>query len=587
MANEANTKLKPLKQLGFRLNLVLLSVLSFYILTTGYSLLTLREQSQEFDALSSAYFDRAMHAAELSREAEVIASDTLVNMLNQDYDERYIQSPTIGLPEQNKNNASNDSFERSFEKIRKQLTANTPQEQVLIEKIDRLKKPYFNTIRTLNNYLIEKRKITQAQRNIEYHLLNLQKEIYLIPQIPEHEKSLIDELIKAINLSVLTLHSTTFHQLITQMNGISAFISNIAYQDNLTPFERKNIILISKLSQQVFTTTLKQQMQHSATLTAVNTTRTEAKKLSNACYKLYQLLKQSTQKASSEHKAFISKVMLKIGLFSIIFLLLTGVAYWFIHYYLIRRLNRLNRVMLEHVKGVKTDVPQSGNDEIAMMGRAFSIFVEATNKAQQDSLEAQKRTEEANQKLTQLNQSLKKLSHTDELTQMANRRHFFHELTSMWQLACDKQINMSIIMLDLDWFKSFNDFYGHQAGDQCLFQVAQLILTEVKNTQGIAARYGGEEFIILLPYFDLDQAVLFAKGLQDKLNEEKIKHHKSPQKYITLSQGVTSHIPKEGDKFDHLIHLADQALYKAKNNGRNQIVAQDNTENVSLRTSLS
>ena len=257
---------------------------------------------------------------------------------------------------------------------------------------------------------MKKRNITQLQRNIESRLLSLQKKIYLLPQTTEHQKNLVDELIKTINLSVLTLHSTTFNQLITQMNSISSLISNMSYQDNLTSSEWQNISLISKLSKQVFNTTLKRQMQLSATLIAVNKTRMEAKKLSNACYDLYVLLKQSTQKASSEHKAFISKVMLKIGLFSVIFLLLTGIAYWFIHHYLIRRLNRLNSVMLEHVEGIKTNIPQSGNDEIAMMGKAFSIFVEATNKAQQDSHEAQKRTEEANQKLTQLNQSLKQLS---------------------------------------------------------------------------------------------------------------------------------------------------------------------------------
>ena len=567
MAIGTNFKLKPSKQLGFRLNLVLIGVLSFYVMTTGYSLYTLWQQAKEFEALSNVYFDRAMHAAELSREAEIIASSALANMLNQEYgDKDNPPQDNLLLPKE-----KNTPIGQSFNTIRNMLIANTPKEQALLDKIDQLTSPYFNTVRILNSYLIKEQSMTNIKRQIEQSLLSLQKSAYNLTDNTSVEKSVSRDFIKAINLSILALHSTSEEQLQDKMNTISLFISDMAFQDNLTPRQWDSIGELTRQSKQAFTITLKQLRQHAATLTAVDQTRENAKLLSNASYDFYLLLKESTQAASKQHKIFISKVMMKIGLFSAVFLLLTVIAYWFIHHYLIRRLNRLNKVMLQHVDGIKADVPHSGNDEIALMGKAFSIFVEATNEAQKDSVEAQRKAEEANRKLTSLNHALQLLSHTDELTQMANRRHFFNELSGLWQQACEKDINMSLIMIDLDWFKSYNDFYGHQAGDKCLYQVAQLILSEVSNTQGMAARYGGEEFIILLPNYDVNQAIVFAETLQNKLSKAKIEHHHSPKKYITLSQGVTCHHPKQGDKVDHLIHLADQALYEAKNKGRNQI----------------
>lgn len=126
-------------------------------------------------------------------------------------------------------------------------------------------------------------------------------------------------------------------------------------------------------------------------------------------------------------------------------------------------------------------------------------------------------------------------------------------------------------MIDIDWFKAFNDCYGHQAGDKCLFEIAQLLAAETETAGGVVARYGGEEFIILLTNTSHDDALLFAKQLGELAKSFAIPHRKSPKGIITLSLGVASHNPKLGDNLDKLVHAADSALYNAKNNGRDQV----------------
>lgn len=166
----------------------------------------------------------------------------------------------------------------------------------------------------------------------------------------------------------------------------------------------------------------------------------------------------------------------------------------------------------------------------------------------------------------------RRLSFLDALTGIANRRNFDGFIKLEWRQAVRNASPFSLIMLDIDFFKDFNDTYGHQAGDKCLKQVANLLNSSLNRPRDLVARYGGEEFVIVLPGTNTEGALLLAKSLRTKMEALKIAHSCSNvSKYITISLGVATTIPGLNSKPEDLIYSADQALYQAKFSGRNRI----------------
>ncbi|MDM8529685.1 diguanylate cyclase [Anaerolineales bacterium HSG25] len=178
-----------------------------------------------------------------------------------------------------------------------------------------------------------------------------------------------------------------------------------------------------------------------------------------------------------------------------------------------------------------------------------------------------------NQELQNLNEGLARLAHVDGLTQLANRRHFDNYLSQEWQRLKREQGYLSLIMLDIDHFKQYNDYYGHLAGDDCLKQMAQLLLQATRRPADLVARYGGEEFVLVLPYTKEHGAYQLALRIKTELSQLQISHARSiVSPYVTCSMGITSIIPQESSSVIELVDRADQALYQAKEQGRNQIV---------------
>lgn len=176
-------------------------------------------------------------------------------------------------------------------------------------------------------------------------------------------------------------------------------------------------------------------------------------------------------------------------------------------------------------------------------------------------LEMQKRADE-----------LERLAKLDGLTGIANRRLVDERLTLEWQRLKRAKENLSIIMVDVDMFKAFNDYYGHQKGDDCLFRVAHVIDSCLKRPSDLAGRYGGEEFIVILPNTNTSGAIEVAENIKKHLFEMNIEHAQSDvATHLTLSFGIASCVPCEESSLDKLILSADKALYKAKRQGRNQI----------------
>ncbi|WOD40760.1 diguanylate cyclase domain-containing protein [Nodosilinea sp. E11] len=181
----------------------------------------------------------------------------------------------------------------------------------------------------------------------------------------------------------------------------------------------------------------------------------------------------------------------------------------------------------------------------------------------------EQRVELRNQELVQLNQELQRLAHVDGLTQAANRRYFDSFLAQEWQRLAREQQPLSLLMCDADYFKSFNDTYGHQAGDRCLQQLAQVFQQAIHRPADLVARYGGEEFAIVLPHTDLMGAIHLAQSICAAVRALSIPHKNSPLEQITISIGIATAIPSAIYQTRDLVAAADQALYLAKEKGRN------------------
>lgn len=177
----------------------------------------------------------------------------------------------------------------------------------------------------------------------------------------------------------------------------------------------------------------------------------------------------------------------------------------------------------------------------------------------------------AEQKLRAANAQLAEMSVTDALTGIGNRRRFDQALASEWARAMRSRQAVALLMIDIDYFKLYNDHYGHQAGDDCLRRVGTALARCARRPDELLARYGGEEFAILMFGSDADAALKLALRCTDAIRAEAIPHEASKiARQLTLSIGVHSMVPVPGDVSSRLVKMADEALYQAKGNGRNR-----------------
>jgi len=180
------------------------------------------------------------------------------------------------------------------------------------------------------------------------------------------------------------------------------------------------------------------------------------------------------------------------------------------------------------------------------------------------------------EELQQENERLLALVNVDELTQIGNRRHFDSCLRAEWKQMARDGLPISLIMCDIDYFKIYNDTYGHQAGDNCLRAVAQTIRQSLQRPTDVAARYGGEEFAVILPQTDAASALLVAEHIRVKVKDLKIffkpeKFDGLPNSVVTISLGIASVVPRQENDTATLVRAADEALYNSKRQGRDRL----------------
>lgn len=182
--------------------------------------------------------------------------------------------------------------------------------------------------------------------------------------------------------------------------------------------------------------------------------------------------------------------------------------------------------------------------------------------------------------LKQANNQLERLAAFDGLTKIANRRKFDEYLIQTWKQSTRSQTPLSLILFDVDYFKHYNDTYGHRQGDECLIQIAQTTQHVVKRSTDLVARYGGEEFVVVLPETDSHGAIAIAEGIQHAIRTLGIPHERSEvSQVVTVSLGIATIIPTPTASVGTLITLADHALYEAKQSGRDRYAVSDDWVN--------
>ena len=228
---------------------------------------------------------------------------------------------------------------------------------------------------------------------------------------------------------------------------------------------------------------------------------------------------------------------------------------------------------------------EGGNDYITKPFNIDEVIVRVENQLQICRLKAELQRKNARleqellmresieKKLLDLNEQLSKLAAVDGLTQIANRRTFDDFFTREWQRGQRDKQPLSLIICDIDYFKLYNDNFGHLLGDICLKKVAKTIANTVMRPADLVARYGGEEFAVILPQTPAHNALQVAKAIGQEIEKLAIPHPKSQvSDYLSLSLGVSCAIPQPKYTKKQLLVAADKALYQAKKQGRNRAI---------------
>lgn len=217
------------------------------------------------------------------------------------------------------------------------------------------------------------------------------------------------------------------------------------------------------------------------------------------------------------------------------------------------------------------------NDEIGALSREFNFMLGMieSNNAELLRLNAELTSKhqtvlEVQSDLQAANAELKRLSEHDPLTGLSNRLALDKKLEQAWEILCRTGDPLTIMLVDIDFFKLYNDRYGHQAGDQSLRQVAEILASAMQRKSDMAARYGGEEFLLVLPGTGAEDAMGIAESLRDRIIAANIEHDCSPiEPFLTVSIGISSVVPHSDLTMGDLVRAADRALYTVKGRGRN------------------
>jgi len=213
---------------------------------------------------------------------------------------------------------------------------------------------------------------------------------------------------------------------------------------------------------------------------------------------------------------------------------------------------------------------------IKSLTREIKVLNKKLSRSEANRVRSEKMKDQTDALYQNVLEQLSRLSKTDALTGIANRRYLDEFYKLEWHQAIRSGLPLSVLMIDVDYFKLYNDEYGHTAGDVCLSAVAKAIGSIIVRATDLAARFGGEEFSCVLTDTDAKSAQQVAERIRKAVSDLGIKHSKSSlTEYVTISIGIASHIPVHGDNPTLFFNEADENLYQAKEQGRNRVVCSE------------
>ncbi|GAA3722013.1 hypothetical protein GCM10022421_33300 [Oceanisphaera sediminis] len=547
---------RPRYSIGSKLTLIIGAVFGLYLLSVTVIGYVMYSQYRGFSTLASSHFDRAMTAAELTRDAETIAAEVFEMLVSS---ERSI----------NAGNRRAENLASIYQATRQRLDAvdasDVVDDQTRAE-LDRWQQPFFSSLERLDTRLAAEQSLQAAHLNrIDELFLLLQQlpPVATTASLPAADQRFVGHALAALSYAAAALSAERPGQIARLHGACQQQLQQLAA---LSLVSKDFIELRKRLNRTLpsIFTSRRPLLQHGrATLATARQTRVLAQKLTSTTFNYHLQLKAAAQQAITVHQRMIRRSLFGLLLASLALITITVGAVVYIRRAIVLRINRLSAAMHAHQQGHDGPIPCEGHDEISLMGSTFAVFVEARRQAEQQ-------LEQANLHLQQMNAELHRLSEIDELTRIANRRRFDQHMASVWRRALREQSPLGLIMADIDFFKRFNDEYGHQAGDECLYRVAQALAGELHREGDMVARYGGEEFILLLPGLSLAQTEKLARRLLRAVRSLQIPNDQAEGHMVTISLGGASVVPTTHDRIESLVSRADQALYAAKSRGRNR-----------------
>ncbi|AEY02171.1 PleD protein [Oceanimonas sp. GK1] len=546
---------KVRNSLGRRLMLIIMLVFGLYLLSASLFAYVIFSQYSGLAGAVGRHVERAMIAAELTRDAETIAAEVYELLVGND------RSVSAG-------NRRVENLASLYQGTRERLEQQGgPLSEADAAALDRWQRPFFSSLDRLNERLRAEQDLQAGQLRQVDELFLLLRRLSELPQggeLPLPEQRFAGPALAALGYAAAVLSAERPGHISRLQAYCDQQLRDLA---SLALTDPEFIALRTRLDEQLPTLFSRRGplLRHArATLATARQTRVLAQKLTSATFGYHQRLKASAQQALQEQQVLMQRSLAGLLAASLMLVLITLGAIFYIRRAIIQRINRLGRAMQSHGEGRPVPIPTDGDDEISRMGATFEVFVKARASAEQQLAQA-------NRHLQDMNQSLQRLSEVDELTQIPNRRCFDRHLDAEWRRAQREQRSLGLIMGDIDYFKRFNDEYGHQQGDECLHRVARALADQLHRQGDMVARYGGEEFIVLLPELDLGQTRHVAGRLLEAVRELNIAHGQSDHGIVTLSLGVVAGVPGLHDRIEDFVGRADKALYLAKKQGRNRL----------------
>jgi len=226
---------------------------------------------------------------------------------------------------------------------------------------------------------------------------------------------------------------------------------------------------------------------------------------------------------------------------------------------------REEQVVADAEKLLKGNRIETENDRLF-----YSSLVEEYRKLLKQTTMLVKISDLNQSEMNEVSKRFELTSNIDELTGLYNRRYFNAVYRKEWASAVRTGSSLAIVIIDIDYFKKYNDIYGHLQGDKCLKLVSEAIKESVMRPRDVATRFGGDEFVVLLPNTDVDGAIHVTQKIMREIEKLEIRREGVPEyEKVTVSIGIAVVIPKEQDRINELIDASDKALYQAKSEGRN------------------